>query len=220
MKNNLERFIRDNREAFDADEPSIDLWARIEPGITVPEAYPNGHVAPMEEKVGFLSRLDTPPEVKPLISKPFAGTRTIGSRQGWSFNWWVAASVALLALLGGFWFLNHQYAVTEQPEMLAISPGYAKEFAQYTRLVDQKQDELKAMTASNPALYKAFSSDLDRLERSYQTLKADLPANPNQEMLVQAMIRNLQLQIDLLNEQLRVIQRMKSQNNKENGNLI
>ena len=34
MKNNLERFIRDNREDFDADEPSLDLWARIESGIT------------------------------------------------------------------------------------------------------------------------------------------------------------------------------------------
>lgn len=220
MKNNLERFIRDNREAFDADESPMDLWARIEPGITVPEAFPNGHSSSVEDRVGFLSSLDAESIQKPLNGKPFANIHTIGNRTGWGFNWWVAASVGVLMLLSGFWFLNHRYGVTEQPEVLAVSPSYAREFTQYARLVDQKQAELKAMTASNPALYEAFATDLDRLERSYQTLKADLPVNPNQEVLVQAMIQNLQLQIDLLNEQLRVIQRMKTQNNKSNENLL
>ena len=76
------------------------------------------------------------------------------------------------------------------------------------------------MTTSNPALYEAFATDLERLERSYQMLKADLPENPNQETLVQAMIQNLQFQINLLNEQLRVIQRMKKQKNNTNEHLI
>lgn len=215
MKNNLERFIRDNREAFDANEPPMDLWARIESGITVPEAFPNGHESPTEHPVGFVGGESTEPIRRPLNGTPFKNPRG-----GWQFNWWVAASVAFVLLCGGFWYLNHQYAVTEQPEVVAVNPTYAKEFAQYARLVDEKQAELKAMTVSNPALYEAFASDLDRLERNYQTLKADLPVNPNQEVLVQAMIHNLQLQIDLLNEQLRVIQRMKSQNNKTNENLL
>ena len=104
--------------------------------------------------------------------------------------------------------------------MVAVGPTYAKEFVQYARLVDAKQAELKAMTTSNPALYEAFATDLERLERSYQMLKADLPENPNQETLVQAMIQNLQFQINLLNEQLRVIQRMKKQKNNINEHLI
>jgi len=217
MKNNLERFIRDNREAFDADEPPMDLWARIEPGIAQPE--PSSGVEPSTQqsvdqaKAGFVDEAE--PIRRPLNGKPFAG-----GQRGWGFNWWAAASVAILLLTGGFWFLNHQYGVTEQPEVVAVNPTYAKEFVQYARLVDAKQAELKAMTTSNPALYKAFANDLDRLERSYQTLKADLPENPNQETLVQAMIQNLQLQINLLNEQLRVIQRMKKQNNNTNEHLI
>jgi len=215
MKNNLERFIRDNREAFDADEPSIDLWARIEPGITQPELQSDAEPVTHQVKMGFVGNEAPEPIRKPLNGKPF-----VGKQRGWGFNWWAAASVAMLLLTGGFWFLNHQYGVTEQPEVVAVSPSYAKEFVQYARLVDEKQAELKAMTISNPALYEAFANDLNRLERSYQTLKADLPENPNQETLVQAMIQNLQLQIDLLNEQLRVIQRMKEQNNNTNEHLI
>lgn len=215
MKNNLERFIRDNREAFDADEPSMDLWARIERGITQPEPPLEAEPVTHQVKMGFVGNEANEPIRKPLNGKPF-----VNKQRGWGFNWWAAASVAILLLTGGFWFLNHQYGVTEQPEVVAVSPTYAKEFVQYARLVDQKQAELKAMTTSNPALYEAFANDLNRLERSYQTLKADLPENPNQETLVQAMIQNLQLQIDLLNEQLRVIQRMKEQNNNTNEHLI
>ncbi len=215
MKHNLERFIRDNREAFDADEPPMDLWARIEPGITQPEPATGADPLADQVKLGFIGQTEAEPIRKPLNGKPFGS-----NQRGWKFNWWAAASVALLLLTGGFWFLNHQYGVTEQPEVVAVSPTYAKEFVQYARLVDAKQAELKTMTASNPALYKAFANDLERLERSYQTLKADLPENPNQETLVQAMIQNLQLQINLLNEQLRVIQRMKEQNNNTNEHLI
>ncbi len=126
-------------------------------------------------------------------------------------RWWaVAASVALL--LGVLWWVNARYDIAEQPEVVAISPTYAKEVAQYASMIDDKRDELKAMTTNNPALYQQFAKDLDRLELSYAGLKKDLPETPNQEILIQAMIQNLQLQIDLLNEQLRVIQRMKQQN--------
>ena len=79
--------------------------------------------------------------------------------------------------------MNQQYGVTHQPEVVAASPTYAKEVVQYTRLIDTKRAELKQMTEDNPALYQEFATDLDRLENSYQSLKSDLPQNPNQEML-------------------------------------
>ncbi|KAB7725399.1 hypothetical protein F5984_26135 [Rudanella paleaurantiibacter] len=219
MKNNLERFIRDNREDFDADEPSLDLWARIESGITIPDSSTNqDHAGPA--KAGLLADLMTEPVQTPHNGRPFGAVQRGGWQNTLGFNRWMAASVAVLLLVGSFWLLNYRYGVAEQPEVVAVSPTYAKEFVQYTRLVDAKREELKSMTASNPSLYEAFASDLSRLERNYQNLKADLPATPNQEVLVQAMIQNLQLQIDLLNEQLRVIQRMKGQNNKTNENLI
>ena len=131
----------------------------------------------------------------------------------------MAASVAVLLLVGGFWYVNHQYGVVRQPEVVAASPVYAKEVAQYTRLITNKRAELKQMTENNPALYEEFSQDRERLEKSYKSLKADLPKNVNKEVLIQAMIQNLQIQIDLLNEQLRVIEHVKQQTN-ENQNPV
>lgn len=207
-KDNLERFIRDNREAFDDREPrpsspANDLWRRIETGLDEQQQNQAGpdHSSPFQQVHKNLS--------------PTGRSRFKGLQIGWpSLDWRVAASIALLLLAGSFLYMNYQYGVTHQPEVVAASPTYAKEVVQYTRLIDDKRAELKQMTEANPALYREFATDLDRLEHSYQSLKADLPKNPNQDVLIQAMIQNLHYQINLLNEQLRVIQRINRQNNE------
>ena len=207
-KDNLERFVRDNREAFDDKEPPANLWYKIETGLTkqVTSAHSAGQNGLNHAEPGKASPFQQ------LHRNP----SRFGRRQiAWpALDWRVAASVAVLLLAGSFLYMNYQYGVTHQPEVVAASPTYAREVVQYTRLIDEKRSELKQMTEGNPALYQEFATDLDRLENSYQSLKADLPQNPNQETLIQAMIQNLQLQINLLNEQLRVIQRIKQQTNE------
>lgn len=193
-KNNLERFVRDNREAFDDQKPLNDLWRKIETGLekSSPNHVDPGQTSPFQQ---IHKRSHTP------------WTRVIPDCR-------VAASVAVLLLAGSFLYVNYQYGVSHQPEVVAASPTYAKEVVQYTRQIDDKRAELKQVTEDNPALYREFATDLDRLETSYQSLKADLPQNPNQDMLIRAMIQNLHYQINLLNEQLRVIQRIDRQTNE------
>lgn len=199
-KDNLERFIRDNHEAFNDREPSSDLWKKLEAGLD-------------KQLPDHTDRTNHSPFQQIHKNNSLKGGRQIG----WpSLDWRVAASVAVLLLAGCFLYMNQRYGVTHQPEVVAASPSYAKEVVHYTRMIDDKRTELKQMTEDNPALYQEFATDLNRLENSYRSLKADLPQNPNQEVLIQAMIQNLQLQINLLNEQLRVIQRIKQQINETN----
>ena len=214
-KDNLERFVRDNREAFDNKEPSDDLWLKIEAGLKKAEREKSG-------LDGFDVVKEQPPNASPFLQvhkNPAQSQSRQISQTRWpwlSLDWRVAASITILLLAGCFLYMNQQYGVTHQPEVVAANPTYAREVVQYTRLIDTKRAELKQMTEDNPALYKEFATDLDRLEKSYQSLKADLPQNPNQEVLIQAMIQNLQFQINLLNEQLRVIQRIKQQIHETN----
>lgn len=204
MKDKLERFIRDNREDFDVFEPRLDLWKDIEQGLEKGKGQFESGTEPAPPGSGG--------KVRPLYGRSLGRSR--------QFDWRVAAAVTLLMLTSGFLYLNHQYGLTKQPEVVAASPAYASEFVQYTRLIDAKRAELKQLTESNPALYQQFATDLERLENSYKNLKADLPKNPNQEVLIQAMIQNLQLQIDLLNQQLNVIQRIKNQEKPSHENIM
>lgn len=209
-KDNLERFVRDNQEAFDQD-PLNDLWRKIEAGLD--KQQPDQAAPGLNGSTG-------PANASPFqqIHRPQdQSTSAKTSQTGWfwqTLNWRVAASIAVLILAGSFLYVNQQYGVAHQPDVVAASPSYAREVVQYTRLIDNKRAELKQMTEDNPALYREFATDLDRLEKSYQSLKADLPQNPNQDVLIQAMIQNLHYQINLLNEQLRVIQRINRQTNE------
>lgn len=221
MKNNLERFIRDNREDFDDKEPSATLWQKIDAGLDRSGLERSAlSKSDHEDKAGLDGHrldgqwLNTSSPFQQIHRRSTQATGQQPGRTGWlwpTLNWRVAASIAILLLAGGLLYTNQQYGVTRQPEVVAANPTYAKEVVQYTRLIDTKRTELKQMTEDNPDLYKEFATDLDRLEHSYRSLKADLPKNPNHEVLIQAMIQNLQLQINLLNEQLRVIQRIKQQ---------
>ena len=95
-------------------------------------------------------------------------------------------------------------------------PVYAKEIYHFKELITLKQSELKKLEKEYPQLYKQFVGDITELDSSYQALKTNLSANPNREMLLEAMIQNLQLQSDLLNRQLLIIKEIK-QKNKPNG---
>ncbi|GAB3642143.1 hypothetical protein [Spirosoma arcticum] len=209
-KDNLERFVRDNREAFDDREPPAnDLWRKIETGL---DKQPSNQTGP--NQVSPFQQIHKNPLWfgKGLhIDWPRLNWLGLGEEL---LDWRVAASITVLLLAGSFLYVNHKYGVSHQPEVVAASPTYAKEVVAYTRLIDDKRAELRQITEDNPALYQEFATDLDRLENSYQSLKADLPKNPNQDVLIRAMIQNLHYQINLLNEQLRVIQRINRQTNE------
>ncbi len=193
-KDRLERFVRDNREDFDRLEPDEELWERIS---------------------GQLSGEIEEEPVPAIASVPIKRGRT------WSFfDWRIAASVVLLLGIGFLLYLNNEYGVTRDPQVALNAPAYAREFTEYSQAIDAKRNELIRLTSHNPDLYREFATDLDRLEKNYGRLRSELPQTPNQEALVQAMIQNLQLQIDLLNQQLTVLQRIKKSDRNHEKNTV
>lgn len=187
-KDRLERFIRDNREAFDAHEPAGDLWARLEQRLG-PEAPPNGRVVSFK------------PETLLQWNNVFR-------RNPWV--WRGAASLLLVLGVLGAWWVNTTPASGPNPEtvMAQIDPQAAQATFRYASMIETKRGEIKRFAQTDPDLYREFSAEIEALDRDYQRLKAELPQTPNQEELLKAMIENLQTQVDILNRQLSIIQRV------------
>ncbi|MES2005715.1 MAG: hypothetical protein V4450_14450 [Bacteroidota bacterium] len=89
------------------------------------------------------------------------------------------------------------------------APAYEKELDQISKVVEMKQARLKEIEKANPVLYKTFISALDQLNTSYKQLENELANNPNKAQLLEAMIQNLSLQQELLNQQLTIYQKIK-----------
>jgi hypothetical protein len=116
----------------------------------------------------------------------------------------VAASVILVMGIGFAFYLNTQ----KKPgiDLAAINPVYAQQQVHYTSLIESKRTELKSIAKTDPQLYKEFSAEIAKMDSTYNKLNADLANSPNQERVLHAMIRNLQIQTEVLNQQLSVIE--------------
>ncbi len=122
-----------------------------------------------------------------------------------SFLLKLAASVVIVM---GVAFWGYQYQKMESADLSNIDPQLAKQQVHYATLIEVKRSELKLIEKEEPQLYSEFSSEIRKMDASYQKLKSDLPGSPNQEETVKAMIRNLQIQTELLNQQLSIIQQI------------
>ena len=83
-----------------------------------------------------------------------------------------------------------------------------EEMYHYAKIVEIKHKELKTIEKDEPLLYRQFSSDVSKLDSVYHGLQHQLPKNPNREQILEAMIQNLQLQMELLNHQLDIIKQI------------
>lgn len=183
MSNKLEQFIRDNRQEFDSEEPRPQLWKKLHEDMQPRKKNDN---------------------VRHL-----------------SFLRWSAVAAIFVMMVGMFYFMNRQNKqdiIVENKIGLPqgdaklldqVNPSYAKEVYHFTQLIELKQNELKQIEKDHPELYTQFVKDIRKLDSSYQSLRAELPANPDPEALLQAMLQNLRLQADLLNEQLTIIKQIK-----------
>ena len=102
-------------------------------------------------------------------------------------------------------------------DLAAINPVYAKQQAQYASLVESRRTELKSIAKSDPQLYKEFSAEIAKMDSTYKKLKNDLPSSPDQESVLKAMIHNLQIQTQVLNQQLNVIEDFNNQKKQQNN---
>ena len=191
MSKHLEDFIKDNREAFDNEEPRPQVWRDLQAKVAESQK---------DDRVLHLS-----------------------------FLRWTAAAAVIVMIVGATYFLltsnptttvvtkNDTPAAVSPDEVLnELNPTYAKEVYHFTQLIELKQSELKQIEKEHPELYQQFVKDINKLDSSYQALKTELPKNANRELLLEAMIQNLKLQTELLNQQLSVIKQL-NQKNKQNN---
>lgn len=104
-------------------------------------------------------------------------------------------------------------------DIVEISPKMAKQEFQYASLIEQKRNQLKELETKDPGLYREFLSELKVIDDNYQKLKKDLTNSPNQEETVKAMILNMKIQIEVLNQQLEIIREVNKVTKGHNNGL-
>lgn len=130
----------------------------------------------------------------------------------------IAATVLVLAVAGALVFTYGRRQGYE--DYHRINPALAAEQQAYADMVTQKKDSIAFIATTNPTLYGEFSTVLEQMDENYQSLKQELPGSPNQEMTLEAMIHNLKVQVEVLEQQLNTYYYINQQKGKNHEHQI
>ena len=155
MKDQLDDFIRKNREGFDDKEPSEKVWRNIESSIK------------------------------------------FNTKSGWNaVVWWRAAAIFFMAL-SAYLLIPKETAKSQTSELAAsefhdVEAFYVQQISEKVELIDgfQKNEGLNG-----------FTQDFKQLEAMYMILKEEMKSSPS-EKVKDALVLNLLVRINLLNQQL------------------
>lgn len=179
MKSKLEYFIDEHREEFDSQIPDIKIWHKIE----------KEHSGSTIKFIDRLSLRQIAASIILMISAVsmmvFFETRGIKTSGSTSTQ------------------VNNQNTIDDQDNL------YQNDIHRMTQMIEIKQTELKEIKKIDPSLYKNFTGTLEQLNKFYNNLEQELKKNPNKEQLLEAMVQNLKLQQELLNQQLSIFQKLK-----------
>ena len=141
------------------------------------------------------------------LKQPEAGQKRSNKRL------WIGIAASLLVVFG-IAFMYSQKA-QNRSTLAQVNPTQAQKQVRFTSLIEKKTDSLQVYAADNPELYQKFSTDLERIQADYDLLKQDLAKSPNQEFIIRAMEKNLELQLQVVSQQLQIINQVR-QVNKNN----
>ena len=221
MSTRLEQFIKDNREDFDDEMPSPKVWENIQVKV-----IPVKKEAAPVVRMNFI-RWSAAAAVLILVTGGVWFLIHTNQSTGKITNPGIAKTNIEPAapqkqkdtsLIKNNDNATHTLvASTKNPEKNeikkaddAVDPeaNAKEELYHFAKLVEIKHKELKSIEKDEPLLYKQFSGDVNKLDSVYHSLENKLSTKQNSEELLEAMIQNLQLQMGLLNHQLRIIKQI------------
>jgi hypothetical protein len=240
MSKKLENFMEQNKDAFNDYEPSAKLWNKLEANLKTHNVILHQKAAIRKINmykwvaaaslilligggVFFFSQKGTEPVQPNFVKqndqqKPTESIITIDTAKN-SITTPINKEEKFIAKKPLESFEEKEKPlkyVVEDKEMLAFNQSKTH----FAKLITLKGNEIKKLAKNDTNVYKSFSEDIAELNEKYKQLNKQLPKTNNKSALINAMIYNLQVQIDLLNKQLIIlnkIETIKKQNHYENN---
>jgi hypothetical protein len=202
MSDALKKFIETNREAFEQEEPSPELWNKLEHKLEKANNVPLLSIKSGLWSVLIAASLLVAVSVLTFRNRQVSeeGGNAVASKQ-------IPEGSSATAP-------DTQNNHAGQPAQTIQTGGdslYSQELYHFTQIINIKFREIEKIKSAHPELYQRFSADIQKLDSNYQQLKQQLPGEANQEMVLKAMLQNLTLQVELINRQLGIIEELKKE---------
>lgn len=117
---------------------------------------------------------------------------------------WMSIAAMLMVCAGAYLTYNYQQR-NQTIDVADISQSFGNKEVHLASLIEEKKDSLQVYAKDNPELYSKFTNDVAKLNKDYEALKQQLQTSPNSQDIIRAMMKNLDIQLQVLNQQLMII---------------
>jgi len=130
------------------------------------------------------------------------------------YQWMSIAAVVVLSF--GIYLSYNNKQQTKGIVVADVSKRLGEKQVRFVSMIEEKKDSLQVYEKDNPELYSKFTTDMGKLNSDYEKLKKQLQTSPDPAIVVRAMMKNLELQSNILTQQLMIINQV-NQYKKENS---
>ncbi|WP_324675736.1 hypothetical protein [Hymenobacter sp. GOD-10R] len=225
-KDELEAFVEHHRADFDAFEPRPDLWDDIEHELAT-----TATTAEEESPLRIIKLAPTEPSQpaksyqKYRVAAVLALTLLAGGGYFWkqtnkpvAFAWESKQASPLLPRAASEGTAAAPAYLHNLPEALPATNAPAQRLSQavarmegyYAAQIAERETELAQLDSEIRNAPAGWQHELTGLDSTYRQLRVELYRNPEPDVVLEAMNRNLQIRLDILNQQLRTREQIQS----------
>ena len=131
------------------------------------------------------------------------------------FSWkpYMAAASVMLFITCAWLVANKKFDASSINTDNNISAEVQEAQIQFSSLIEIKRNELNQYKKDNPELVSDFERQLVELQVNYKQLLPQLKDEKKRDVVLQAVIDNLQMQVEILNQQIEIIKQYKKPKN-------
>ncbi len=131
------------------------------------------------------------------------------------FSWkpYMAAASIMLFISCTWLIANKKFDETSVNTDNNISAEVQEAQVQFSSLIEIKRNELNQYKKENPELVSDFERQLVELQVNYKMLLPQLKDEKKRDVVLQAVIDNLQMQVEILNQQIEIVKQYKKPKN-------
>lgn len=185
----LEQFIKDNKDGFDSEKPSPEVWRNI-------QSHQN------DKKVKMLDWWYYAKRVAAVVV--IAGVSILLYEQLRSQEKMVAEIKAIQ--VDSVKTTNAEYEFPTEFKEAAVY---------YSMEIDEKMEEIETYSSEYPEIKKDIEYDIAELDQAFKDLKKDLNENVANEEILEAMIENYRLKVEILEDLLLELKELENQSDED-----
>ncbi len=127
----------------------------------------------------------------------------------------ISVAASLLILFASSMFLFQLKNDTNVNADEIINKDVLEAQTQFSSLIEIKRSELNQYKYAQPELINELNKQLKDLQLNYNALLPQLKDENKKDLIVQALIENLQLQLEVLNRSLEIVQNLNNKNHEK-----